>query len=480
MGAFTGDNTVPPAPDYPPENAIDISSFVSGAIKAAQDAGVIKTPGGLQIYPLPGWLIKEGIGGIGAIGDILAFLFQILSNIMLPVLKALVSAVSQPLHVGMDALGDLTKVYAQEFGSYTRAAGKRVGTPGHESVESVAQGMFDAILSPIAQITGAANPATVGSGETNAANALGSVISLHLCTWMINIISNLSGVGALKFINSFDDVILAALSTRSLSRLAMKGYLTKFISAPLTRDLNIDLPLEIGSSSQLVKRYIRGNIEAGELKTALRGQGFNDSVVEDMLLDAARLLSVEASVYLVHTGQWTKDDAVTNLTQQGYPDAVAGAVFALAQQTLVRSQMRSTAEVIVTALGNHQIDSDTARKLLGELDFSDDEVDGYMLHGNMLAELPTILSLSQVRALYNASLVDLTFVQDYLAEQGYSSRDQDLLSLLYFTKATERGERQAELANRRRVMDQAAADKAAAAAAAKAAALAKLAASQSG
>jgi hypothetical protein len=480
MGGFNGENPPPPAPDYPPENAFDITSFMSGAIKAATDAGVIRAGKGIGISAEPGWLIKELLGGIGATGDALGFFFGIIAAIMLPILKALVSATSQPLHVGMEVLGDLTKVYAQEFGSYERSAGARTGAPGHQSVESVAKGMFDNILAPIAQITGSANPATVGSGEQNAGSALGSIISLHLCTWMVNIISNLTGLGALKFINSFDDVILAALSTRSLSRLAMKGYLTKFIGDPLNRDLNVALPLDIGSTGQLIKRYIRGNITGPDLKAALRGKGFDDSVVEDMLLDSAKLLAVDASVYLVRAGKWSEADAIANLRQQGYPAEIAGAVYALAQQELVRTQMKDTASAIVTALGNHQIDPETARHILSQLDFSDDEVQAYMLHGNMLAELPTILTLAQVRALYNASLVDLNFVQDYLAAQGYGERDQDLLTLLYFTRATERSAAKAALENRRRVLDQAKADQAAGLKAERVALLQQLAAQEAG
>jgi hypothetical protein len=255
----------------------------------------------------------------------------------------------------------------------------------------------------------------------------------------------------LKFINSFDDAIMSGINARGFSRMACKPYLEKYVVTPLTKDLNRQWPIEIGSTSQLVKRYILGHMSAEELKRALRERGFDDAVVADMLLDVLKFPSLEAIAYLVKWGFWTNDEGITALQQQGYSYGAATTMLHLEVQSVYFSQMKSLANSLVDAFIDHRIDVYQLSKLLDQAGFTKDEVDPMIARGEVLQQLPQRLSLSQVKALFAEGLVDLDYVLNFLRKERYSDEDADLLALLEFTKKEDREQRKKDLLERRRV-----------------------------
>jgi hypothetical protein len=380
------------------------------------------------------------------------------AEFLIPILQAIIIAIGKLMGPGMTVLGELTKTYADHF-----AKSQAVIKPGsldspHPQLQPVAAGMFDSILAPVAHLTTGANPAQVGAGEVNSKYILGSIISLHLSTWMVNIISNLTGLGALKFINSFDDVILAALSTRSLSRAAFKGYITKFVGDPLERDLNLKLPLDSFGPSTLVKTFLRGGLTRDQLVQKMRGKGYAENITEQLLLDTAKMLPLDAVAYLVNNAAWTERQGLEHLEQQGYPNELAPTVLYLSRNDLIFSQYRSLANSLVSARGDRQFSNELLREMLADLGFTPNEVNAFALRGAMLAELPKRLSLAQVKELFKESLVDLNYVHLFLKDEGYSDDDADLLELLEFVKKEERDARRAAQAEAKRHREEAAAE----------------------
>ena len=450
MGGFT--ETPPPeAIDVPPENAFDVQSFTTGVIAELQAKGVLPkdTADALSKISNPwaaffgvlaalGWPTLQKLEGAGV-------------EAAEPFLKELLGVVNAVFNPLMRILRDLTGVYVQQFVDQQKAIQPGQATAGPIGLPSVAGGLFDSILAPLGFFYGGVNPATPGAGERNSQYALGSIVAIHLSTWMVNIISNLTGLGALKWINSFDDVITGAISSRGLSRLAMRPYLAKFMGDPLTRDLNLKLPLEIGSPAGLIKRYIRGNMSQEELKFRLRGKGYDDAVVEDLLLDTMKLLTVDAVAWLVKRGDWTQQEGITHLQQQGYPAELAPTVLLLAMGDYITSQEHSLINSLKDAFVDRRLDDETFRYLLAKTDLTQDEVNMVVTSAAILQELSRRLTLSQVKSLFQESLVDLDYVLNFLRDEGYSDADADLLALLEFTVKEEREARKRELAERRRI-----------------------------
>jgi hypothetical protein len=473
MGEFTP-GTYPPAEEPPAENAFDIQSFVNQIFDVAQargfapKAGAEGQPGepslmgseratlffrilGHLLSDTPEILTKLMEGGTGIIGGLLSGWLSLITKMLQP---------------GMQTLGGLTHDYVVAMagqGLEKSPAGLPVpGGPAKDATSVV----FDQIMAPLLNLLTPSSPGKVGAGEENAQHILGTIISLHLSTWMVNILSNLTGCGFLKFINSFDDAVTAGINARGFSRMATRPYLDKFVVTPAARDLNLRYPLEIGSVAGLIKRYTRGNMTTEELKAALRGKGYDDETVADLLLDNVKFLPIADLVWLVKTGQWTDADGAQYLEQQGYPAGYARLRLYCEMNSRVESEYNQLASSLVTATIDRRLDNETLRYLLGKMGFSQEEVNAMAVRAATLVELNTPLSLAQVRDLYNEGIEPLGFVQNFLADEGYSPEDVDRLVLLYFTRKEERDARKAELADRarNRAEAQAAKDKAALAA----------------
>ncbi len=437
--------------DVPPANAFDFASFMSTAVDVAKTKGVLNAAGRVTTASEPGWLLKELIAFIAANGELFTAGFASLLAIFRPLLEQLVRSAGTMMAPGMDILGNLTNIYVGQFVNQQTGISRGHEDPHPGGMKPAAVGLFDTILAPLAGLYGARNPKAAGAGQVNSQFALGSIISLHLSTWMVNIISNLTGLGALKWINSFDDVITGSLNSRSLGRIAMKPYLMKFMADPLERDLNQALPLKVGSPSNLLKGYIRGAISRDELVSKMRGLGFDEAVTEDLLLDTARLFPIDAVAYLVNTEKWTEDQGVSHLKMMGYPEDIAPVVLQLERTSFERAQMRSLASQLVTARGDRLLDNETLRHLLRQLDFTQDEINVLALRGATIAELPKRLTFAQLNAAYRAGVVDLNRINVWLIEEGYAPEDADVIVLTEFTEKADRDAVKARIAGARRV-----------------------------
>lgn len=450
-GLVTNPPTPVEAPEYPPENAFDIQSFANQVLKVCHDAGLLQPSGAAKVGFDPGWLIKEILAGLETGAEGFASFEKFLLTIVTPILKVLLKVVLAILQPGMDLGATMTNEYVKAFvgslGIVARGASGQLSTEPPAS----AQGLYDRILAPLAGISGAVNPQNSGAGEKNAQYALGSIVAIHLTTWVINIISNVTGIGVLKFINSFDNVITGGMNARGLGRVAMKPYLTKFMADPLTRDLNVRLPLDKLSAATLMKSYIRGSLTRDGLVSGMRGLGFDEGVTEQVLMDTVKHLGMSELVWLVNSGAWTKEMAWDDLKQQGYPEQYCPVVFAYAQTSLQRSILHAMADDLVSAVKNHTITGSDLKNLLAPTDLTQNEVDMYATRANILEGIYNRLSLSQVKSLFAESLVDLDYVLNFLEAEGYSPTDADLLALLEFTKKEDRNQRIADLAERRRV-----------------------------
>jgi len=451
MAEFTTPETPPPAPDLPPENAFDPAMFWTTLTDELKKRGIIDAQGHLKTNMKPGWLEKEFLSILADMGVALGLFLELLLAIAQPFLEQLVISASKILDPAMRLLGDLTSVYVHTVGGIPAGeqGGKLPVGPGPTS--SAAGVVFDKIMGPMLHILTPGDPRKQGAGEENAQAILGTIVNLHLSTWAVNVISNLTGLGYLKWINSFDDAILSGINARGFSRLASKPYLDKFVVQPLSKDLNRALPVDFGSTSQLVKRYIRGNMTGAELKAVLRERGFDDQVVEDMLLDTIKLLSVDAVAWLVKRGDWTQEEGIRHLQQQGWPAELAPTVLMLAVGDYILSLEHLLVSQLQSAFVDRRLDDTTLRYLLSKTDLSQDEVNMVVTSGAVLREMSKRLSLTQVKSLFAESLVDLDYVLNFLRDEGYSDSDADLLALLEFTKAADRAQLKKDLLERRRI-----------------------------
>ncbi len=451
MGGFTDNPPPPPAPDYPPENVFDGELFFNNFTSALVKRGVITAEGAIKAKQEPGWFEKELLAIIRDTGTGLKIILEVLLEVAQPFLEQLVLAAGDILDPGMKTLGLLTNAYVRQMvGQGQTTTPRGLPIPGGSQQDATST-VFDQIMAPLLNLLTPSNPDAAGAGDSNAKHIMGTIINLHLSTWAVNIISNLTGLGYLKWINSFDDAVTSGISARGFSRLASKPYLEKYVVTPLARDLNRQWPTTMPGTSALVKGYIRGALSRAEFIEMMRRAGYKEEVIEDLLLETVKLLPVDALVDLVNQGALNQGQALEYLVQQGWPKDVAPAVYFFERYSRVRTQRYSLAASLTDAFIDRRLDNSTLRRLLEQAGLSKEEVEAYSTRGAILQELSKRLSFAQVRSLFQEDLVDLDYVLRFLRDEGYSDDDADLLALLEFTRKEDREERKADLLERRRV-----------------------------
>jgi hypothetical protein len=464
MGGFVegsvplGDPGLTPAPDVPPNNNFDPMQFWSALVGAAQQAGV---PGATQSGTSDAGLetyAKE----LAALGDtIWSWVTSVAKKGETEAIKCMLEAIvvmEAILQPGRDAVGQLAAQYVSLFAADQRANSPNAGTPGASSVGTAAQAAFDAIMKPIGLLGGGANPANPGVGQANAEFVLGSLVNLHLNTWMVDVLHKMTGLGIFEWFHSFDEAIVGAMNTRGMARLAMKPFLNIFMQQPLTRDLNAAYPIAHGSSGGIVKDYLRGALTASQLQEKLSELGYGPDIVAQLLLDTQKTLSLEDVAWLVNFGSWTGQAAVSYLQQLGYSQSDASVVLYRTQFKLLDSIHLDTARAIVEQVKKRAIDPDSAQSLLNTLGFTQLEVQAFLNLATVeLVPGPSgpgkqpkvpkpgpFISYGEVVRAYEAGILSLDDVSDYLDGRGYSDDDIQTLILLDFTKADQRALKLAE------------------------------------
>lgn len=446
----TNGGTLPPASDVDSASFVEtrdgqqvvktLDDQVQKAIAALKDpnllANIVGSEAGAFISLL--WKFLLDIEKLGATGAV-------------DVLKPLVDVALAVLKPVQGVFGELSKEYVKELADKVVMPNQKIPA-GPDSADVLgAKYAFDAIVAPLSHITAGADPNTPGAGATNIQAALGSIVSVHLMTWVINVVSNLTGVGTLKFMNSFNEVILAALNARGLSRVAMKPYLEQMMVIPATRELNTRFKQTPITESQAVKEWLRGKMTKNELKELLTGKGYKEDLTEQFLAEQQKYLSDADVGTLIDLGWWTEEQAITYLQQQGWNADIAPVLVRFERQRRVRTIQGEIAASAAKLLVQGLITEDVFRSVLHDLNFADAEIEALSINAQLQRASKTRLSLLQVRQLYDAKLVDLNYVQAYLEGLGHSVEDTNLLILLEFTHEKERDARRAELAAAERV-----------------------------
>ena len=427
------DSGIPAAPDVAPVNQTDWSQLANALIAAGKAAGApalspdaqsdawlktIMEALALFFGNSPAWA-KAGIKDVQAVAEL--------------ILKFLVDSVFILLQPVRDTAGDVAKNYVGLFAE--EQSGNRPGNPVNSGskIGGAAAAAFDGILKPLGFLGGETDPSQPGAGEAASQFVLGSLVNLHLSTWVVNIMSNLTGLGALKFLDDFDDVILAAMNTRAFGRLAFRPFLTTYMVNPTTRDLNRKWPLSDTGPQQYVKDYLRGGLTAEEMKAKLREKGFDDTVAAQILLDTTKELSTDEVGALVNDGYWTSQQGVEYLTMIGYDSNLALVVLNSARYKETARIYQLFAAEVVSEIAAKEMDPAVGERLLTELGIPSTEVHAWTQLAALKQERAKRVSYGQVRELFNLGIVDLSYVETWLTEEGYGQADVTNLILLDFT-----------------------------------------------
>lgn len=381
--------------------------------------------------------------------DVLAVV-TVVADIAGQVAKPLVKAITTLLIPISSAFGEASKAYIEQLTASIAGVNPAQSAWSSQALNIGAQGMFDDIVSPLAALTGAFDPSVPANGVVNIQRSLGGIVSLHLMTWVLNVVSNLTGIGVLKFMNSFNEVALAALNARNLSRQGMKPFIDTYMVQPATNALNNKLPLKPLSESLTLKAFIRGALAAPDAQLILRQLGYKEDLQSTFLLDAIKFPDTTMLGKLVNVGWMSQDDARGYLKQQGWPETTVDIVLKFAMHEEVFSILKDAGERLQSHYEQGQIDEATFKSLLQQMMFSDLEIEALLVQGAIAQVKIKRLPESVVRTAHAEGRVDDGYVLNWLTGEGYSDSDSELYFLTEFVPTAERQLKQDLLAARAR------------------------------
>jgi hypothetical protein len=375
---------------------------------------------------------------VGEASDVLkntaTFIVDFVVDVLLKVL--------QPLR---DVFGNVTANYVDYFAQ--EQGRQRIGGPGNPSpgLQGAAAAAFDGILRPLGFMGGNTDPSQRGSGEAAAQWVLGCLINLHLNTWVVNEVQDVVGLGILKLFTAFDDVILSAMNTRSMGRLAFRPYMQTFMVDPAVRDLNIKWPLKDPGPGTIVKAYTQGHISYTEFLDKMREKGYASEVAATYITDVQKHPSHSDVAWLVNTGVWTEQQGQAQLEADGIDSSISQAVLLRAMFAGSEALARSIADEVVDEYAHFVIDREAAQQIIIALGFPKFEQDLYIQLMELKHHRPIRPPYAQVKALYQASMVDLEYVTNWLEAEHYTPDDARAIILMDFATAVTRSAHEAQL-----------------------------------
>lgn len=354
-----------------------------------------------------------------------------------------------------DAETLLGEIFAAEFPVFEQVITSAV-TPNVEygggAMADIAQIIFQSMVQPFSLIGNAANPTQLGSGIENQQYLLGQSLGLAVATWAIDSIAQFTGGGVLRTLWPIMNMISQAVNPYNAVRMAMEYGYRFFIQQPLTRDMNHAYPIKDLGLSALAKLYIRGEITEDVYLSRCLDSGLDNTQAGQLIVESQKMLSEGDLAKLHALGIMSAQDVLDHLKQMGYPPGTAEAVLYLQTHARYFTYQERVGNEAVDAWKHGYITQARLEQILPQLGFSQDEIQLLEIEGEFTKGQKG-LSYSQVKQMYEANLVDLNYVINFLSTyEGVGYRPQDIqnLVLLDFTAAVEKQARAAELLARLR------------------------------
>jgi len=460
----------PPALDVPPANQYSPTTDLDATLAHFQ---INKTAWASALKDLSS--VEQDVE------KVLGIIWTVLSDLFLAFISGegavqhayeadIVDLMQRALKNEMPQATELAANIATILGQYITGSPKSGAGSAPGGIGDISSAMMATIVDRLGLFVDPIPPSQNDAGIINAQYLLQQGVQLNLSMWAINHLSHLPGLGWLKHIGDFDNVIFQMVNPPNMVRMMMDAMYTQLVRLPLTRDLNRRFPVKDLGIAAMAKLYMRGSITSQQYQDKLLDSGLDATQAEQLLIETWKPLSVADVGTLVMHKYMTEADALTYLQQIGLMPPYDQLTLTLETHREVFARQRSVGNSLISAYHKGAFDFPTLTTLLTELDFNDAEIAVVGVeHTTNALKLPKVkdpgtvtLTFTDVKELFARSLVDLDFVINYLTNEGYDAQDMQYLILLFFTSSAQIAVNQATLAARERVQAQSALVRAAA------------------
>jgi len=336
-----------------------------------------------------------------------------------------------------------------------------VGKPGERGHHAhVARDMGDAVIKSLfGEVTGA-SAQTLGPSDANARRFLTAMLQLAFEGWLEGWVAEALSVGQLETFADLDDTLVNALGLGRLSRRVLAPPMSILIEQPFTWLLNRTYRPTLLGSGEAIRQHLRGRYTRERLFSELALAGYKDEDIEALIATHQRFFSVPELVFLNEMENWTDQECVQHLRDQGYSEEMAKAAMALARAEKIDGYKRQAAGIAGAAYEERDIDEGQFRRVLDSLDLPTYEREWIFRTWGLRREFNIKhLSMSDLSDAVKRGILTIADFRREVLTMGYSLADAQTLELMLLEDirtaeeakaAKERAAREREEARRRR------------------------------
>jgi len=295
----------------------------------------------------------------------------------------------------------------------------------NDRITSIGRALHDLFRSEFVQ----GGPITPEQGRINAEKFSGFAINFATGSAFVSILTEAVSIGFLKEFRELGVETAQALGIGRLQRLALQPLIRNAIQQPYDLYYKNILRPDRLSEAQVVQALKGEFIQDSDARQQLAEKGYRDSDI-DILLDMLETkLSPGDLVRLMRYNVITEEQAVARLKNQGINAADSKLFLNATDEGRGDSEVSSILATLEKARLDGFMDQEEFAANLDDLPLGDEELRLYRKKIGIQLERPRKrISFAQLKTGFVSAIIDLDYVDRWLAAEGYSDEDQLVLT----------------------------------------------------
>lgn len=374
---------------------------------------------------LSGLVVTIVNSGLGLITIIIGLIFQLFTPLIVRFLK-IASAlrrdtIPEQLQISTEIVGELTGV---DISPAHVKTGKNVS-----ETAAAQQAIGAAFLGALEKQFAPSGTATPQSGAAAAATFTGFGINFGIQEAMLATIFEAVPWHLVQGMAELAPDIAKNIGLGRLVRQSLRPLVQETIGTPYTKLLKAKYRQDTLSESQLVQAQLSGLLTPEYVKGELAKKGYPDELINIIISELTPTLSDSEYERLIRYGATVEDLAQQGLRPAGLPNFLLQSKLRAAQLARVDSVVATYVSTLRSQVATEFLSIEDFQGILSTLPLSQEERDWQIRIAAQKLEVPRRRpTLAQVRKLLEEAIVDLNYVDDWLASEGYS--DDDALNIL--------------------------------------------------
>lgn len=239
-------------------------------------------------------------------------------------------------------------------------------------------------------------------------------------------------IGGLR---EYGELLAKNLGLGRLARQALRPLMQILVADPLTWSLNAQYRPKILSEPQIIAGLNRGLITRDQVDTWLSWMGYTDQAINFLVSDPVHNWSPHELLHLMRNGQMTDDTAIQLLQLRGLDYGTANRIWTSAKLAQIDTAAQNYFAILLEQFKKGHMTAAALRAELDEIPLLTEERQ-YLSHaiGTYQEQGWRHLSESEAERAFLVGILDMSALQQYWQQLGYTPESIQTLTLLLLQK----------------------------------------------